>query len=245
MAENIYQKPIYLNAVNHKSVKVASPTNYSFARESNSALVVTQDFQEATKCFPIVFTKDQEGAIIAVAVLGLRGKENLFVDEDGNWREGVYVPAYFRRYPFILAKGGTENNLLTVCVDSAYEGFGSTEGMELFDAEGNQTEDLKKMVELLRTYQAQFEATKTMARLLMEYGLFKEVTASITLAAGEKIGLGGLMMVDEEAMLKLEDEKILKLVRPGYLALIYAHLYSLSNFRVLMAITDKQDKAKG
>jgi hypothetical protein len=44
------------------------------------------------------------------------------------------------------------------------------------------------------------------------------------------------MMVDEAAMLKLEDEKIVNLVRTGFMAWIYAHLYSLSNFRNLMAL---------
>jgi hypothetical protein len=137
-----------------------------------------------------------------------------------------------------------ENGPFTVCVDSAYEGFGSEEGMQLFDGEGKQTEEFKRTVELLRSYQTQFDNVRSMIGLLQEYGLFKEVSANITLQAGEKIGLSGWMMVDEEAMLKLEDEKLLKLVRPGYLALIYAHLNSLPNFQVLMAIADKKDKAK-
>jgi hypothetical protein len=238
MAQNIYEKPIYLNAVNHKSVKVAAVTNYKFARGVNSALVVGQDFQEAGKFFPIAFIKDQEGATVPVAILGLRGEENLFVDEQGKWREGAYIPAYFRRYPFILAKG-KDGGQFAVCVDSAYEGFGAEDGVQLFDNQGNQTEEFKKTIELLRTYQAQFDATKNMITLLQEYGLFKEVSANITLAAGQKIGLGGLMMVDEQALLKLEDEQALKLYRAGYLALIYAHLASLSNFRALMAIADR------
>ena len=73
-----------------------------------------------------------------------------------------------------------------------------------------------------------------MVDLLEEYELFKDVAANITLPGGEKIGFGNLMMVDEAAMMKLEDEKILKLVKSGALAWIYAHLVSISNFRDLM-----------
>ncbi|MDD2318051.1 MAG: SapC family protein [Desulfobacterales bacterium] len=238
MAQNIYQKPIYLNSVNHKFVKVAPVRNYKFARESNSALIVGNDFQEAAKCFPVVFTKDPEGAIVPVAILGLKNNENLFVDENGSWRAGTYVPAYFRRYPFILAKSADQDGRFSVCVDSGYEGFGSEEGMQLFDGEGNQTEEFKKTVELLRVYQAQFDNTKNLIKILEEYQLFKEVAANITLPAGEKIGLGGLLMVNEEAMLKMEDEKALRLFRSGYLTLVYAHLSSLTNFRSLMAIAN-------
>jgi hypothetical protein len=75
-----------------------------------------------------------------------------------------------------------------------------------------------------------------MIRLLEEYGLFKDVSANITLPAGEKLGFTGLMMIDEMAMLNLEDGKVLNLFRRGFLSWIYAHLYSLSNFRSLMAL---------
>lgn len=243
MAENMYQKPIFLNSVKHKSVKVAPVSNYKFARELNSVLIVGPEFQEAAKFFPVVFTKGQEGDVIPVAILGLRKNENLFVDEGGRWRTGTYIPAYFRRYPFILAKGRQEGSF-AVCIDKDYEGFASQDGMQLFDEEGNQTEEFKKTVEFLRHYNGQLENTRNLIRILEEYKLFKEVSANITLPEGEKIGLGGLLMVDEGAMLKLEDEKILQLFRSGYFAVIYAHLYSLSNFRALMAIANARERIK-
>lgn len=73
-----------------------------------------------------------------------------------------------------------------------------------------------------------------MISLLEDYGLFKDIAASFTLPGGEKFGFGNLLMVDEQAMMKLEDEKLIKLVRTGGLAWIYAHLVSISNFRDLM-----------
>ncbi len=239
MAQNIYKNPIFLNSVTHKSVKVAPVANYKFARELNSVLIVGQEFLEAAKFFPVVFTKGEAGGIVPVAVLGLRNDENLFVEKDGKWREGAYIPAYFRRYPFILASNVGQDGSFAVCVDSQYEGFGNKKGMKLFDDDGNQTAEFKNTIEFLRNYQTQFENTKNLVSILEEYKLFKEVSANITLPAGEKIGFGGLMMVDEEAMFKLEDDKIVHLFRFGYLSWIYAHLYSLSNFRPLMAMADK------
>lgn len=242
--EGIYKNPIFLNSVTHKSVKIAPVTSYNYAKGLNSVVVVGQEFLEAAKFFPVVFTKTKDGEIIPVALLGLRNKENLFIDSEGKWKEGVYVPAFFRRYPFILASNVGQDGSFAVCVDSSYEGFGKSEGMALFDSKGNQTDEFKRVVEFLKTYQAQHQATNEMIKLLKEYELFRDVSANITLPKGEKLGFGGLMMVDENKMLALEDESALELFRKGYLSWIYAHLYSLSNFRPLMNLAAKEAKAK-
>ena len=236
MAQNIYKKPIFLNSVIHKSVKVAPVVNYKFGKELNSVVIVGQEFLEAAKTYPVVFVKGKNSEIIPVAILGLRNDENLFVDEEGVWKEGAYVPAFFRRYPFILASNVGEDGSFAVCCDSQHEGFDKKEGMTLFDEEGNQSEEFKKVVEFLKNYQVQNENTREMIKSLEENKLFKDISANITLPAGEKLGFGGMMMVDEMAILQLEDDKILNLVRKGFLAWVYAHLYSLSNFRSLMSL---------
>lgn len=240
MAQNIYLNPIFINSIAHKSLKVAPVTNFGFAKGLNSVLTLGQEFLEAAKFYPVVFTKTPDGEIIPVSILGLRNDENLFVDGKGNWKDGAYVPAFFRRYPYILANNMGQDGSFAVCVDSDYEGYAKKNGMALFDEKGAQTEEFKRVIDFLRNYQTQFEVTKNLVKLLTEYNLFKDVSANITLPAGEKLGFAGLMMVDEEAIFKLEDDQILNLVRIGYLAWIYAHLYSLSNFRTLMTLADKK-----
>lgn len=233
----MYQKPVVVSSEEHRGVKLAPVSSYQFTAEMNSALLAGQEILEAAKDYPIVFAKNEKDEISALAILGLRNQQNLFVDADGNWEEEHYIPALFRRYPFILAElPGAEEGKLTVCVDSGYEGYDVKEGdgLELFDGEGNQTEGMQRVVQFLTEYQQQQLRTKAVIGLLSEFALFKDVAANITLPDGEKLGFGNLLMVDEEAMLKLEDEKILQLVRTGGLAWIYAHLVSISNFRDLM-----------
>ncbi|MBN2283098.1 MAG: SapC family protein [Deltaproteobacteria bacterium] len=245
--QGIYKNPIFLNSVTHRSVKVAPVDSYAFAGKLNSVVIVGQEFLEAAKFYPVVFTKGQNEEIIPVALLGLRNNENLFVDAEGKWRDGAYIPAFFRRYPFILASNVGQDGSFAVCIDSSYEGFGKKkkDGITLFDEEGNQTDQFKKIIEFLRNYQAQFENTKELVKTLKEYELFRDVSANITMPAGEKRGFAGLLMVNEQKMLQLEDDKILNLVRTGYLAWVYAHLYSLSNFRTLMSIASRAGTAKG
>jgi len=244
--QGIYKNPIFLNSVTHRSVRVAPVSNYLFAKSLNSVVIVGQEFLESAKFYPVVFSRSRDKEIVPVTILGLRDADNLFVSEEGAWKDGAYIPAFFRRYPFILANNVDQDGSFAVCVDSQFEGFGKKEGMALFNEKGEVTEEFNRVIEFLKNYQAQHAATKEMIRLLEEYGLFKDVSANITLPAGEKLGFTGLMMIDEMAMLNLEDGKVLNLFRRGFLSWIYAHLYSLSNFRSLMALaaTNKGTKAE-
>jgi hypothetical protein len=75
---------------------------------------------------------------------------------------------------------------------------------------------------------------------LSEYNLLKDFTADITMPAGEKLGFRGLKMINEQALLELDDAKALDLFRRGFLGWLYGHLYSLSNFTALGAIEAKK-----
>ncbi len=231
----MYQKPVVLNSEAHRNIKLAPVTSYAFGANMNAVILAGQEILEAAKDYPVVFAKTESGETSLLAILGIRNGQNLFVDENGKWEEDRYIPAFFRRYPFIVTElPGAAEGQLSVCVDSGYEGYDAPAGMQLFDDQGNQTEDMKRAVQFLTDFQNQHQRTRAMIKLLQEYNLFKDVSANITLPDGEKIGFGNLMMVDEEAMLKLDDEKIVALVRSGGLAWIYAHLVSISNFRDLM-----------
>ena len=90
-------------------------------------------------------------------MLGLRGQQNLFVESDGQWREGSYVPAYVRRYPFIFLENEARSEW-TLCVDEAAPQL--VEGREnpLFDDDGKPTALTRSALEFCRDYQAQHVA---------------------------------------------------------------------------------------
>ena len=245
MADSIYKNPIALNQAAHKSLKVSRIKNFKFAKDLNSVLVSGNEFKESAKHFPIVFVRDKnKDEIMPLAILGLRQEGNLFVNNEGMWHEGAYTPAFFRRYPFILADDQSEEGAYAVSIDSDYEGFDSEDGLALFDDEGKTTPELDKIIEFLKAYQSNFFMTQEFIKKLDGLGLFKEFSADITMPAGEKLGFAGLLMVDEKALLQLEDEKALELYRQGFLAWVYAHLYSLTNFRHLAKLTVNQNKTE-
>jgi len=241
--EGIYKNPILVNQAAHKTVKIANVVNFSFAKDLNSVLLTGHEFLEASKHYPIVFVSGKNDDIVPLAILGLRNMGNLFIDDSGKWKEGAYIPAFVRRYPFILAENDPSGESFAVSVDAAYEGFDKEEGMSLFDEEGNLSAAMNKVMEFLKQYQLQNMFTQEFVKKLSGYNLLKDFTADITMPAGEKLGFKGLKMINEKALLELEDEKALDLFRRGFFGWIYGHLYSLSNFRALGQLEAKKGGA--
>lgn len=224
---SFYKEPVIINSESHKKVKCAPVEDYSFTKDSNSCVVLGQEFLEAAKHYPVLFSKNED-KIVPVVFLGI--DRNLFVDDKGKWEENSYIPAFIRRYPFIIAEGFAGDGSLTVCVDSQYEGFDAKAGERLFTDKGEQTQYMKNVVTFLQNFHQQFEVTKIFMDYVKDLDIFKDVNAQITLQGEKKYHIQNLLMVDEMKVRALADDKIVELVKRGYLAWIYAHLYSLTNF---------------
>jgi hypothetical protein len=231
----LYGNPLVLNSVTHKTLKLATVSNFKFAKEFNSCVVLCQEFLEAAKHYPIVFSMAND-VLTPVVMFGV--SRNLLVDSEGKWKEGTYVPAFIRRYPYILAEGFSQDGSLTVCLDGDYEGFDAEDGERLFTDEGEKTPALEKAIEFLMLYHNQFEVTKAFISHVKELNIFKAIDANLTLVSGKTFTIKNLSMVDEAQMLKLSDNELVTLVRKGYLAWIYAHLYSLTNFSKITGSED-------
>ena len=228
-----YDKPIPLNSKTHVNLKIKpSDDGLKFSAKTNSVLLAGVEFPEACKHFPIVFAKVSGERVLPVALLGFRDLENLFVDAAGRWK-GEYVPAYIRRYPFVLAQGDASGNM-AVCIDESFPGFGADEGQSLFDANGESTDYMKGVTAFLQDYQQQLARTDVFLKTLQEFDLLTDVAANVNLAGGESYSMAGLRMVDERKLLALPDAKVMRLFRSGELAWIYSHLFSLGNFSRLL-----------
>ncbi len=219
-----YENPVPLNKNDHQNKKIRGEEhNFSFASNTNSVILAGVEFSEAAKEYPIVFAQAGAG-IIPVALLGLRNEENLFVDEDGTW-DARYVPAFVRRYPFVLADTGQEGQRV-VCIDEDYAGFNDEEGEALFEND-EPTELLSQAMNFLEEYQRQYIRTEQFVRRLQENDLLMALNARGDLTDGQQFGLTGLLAVDERKILQLPDDKALELFRSGELSWIYCHLMSL------------------
>lgn len=226
-----YEKPVLLDRERHKRLRVRPSSDFAFARKANSVYLAGIEFGEAMKEYAIVFTRAASGRMVPVAMLGLRGRENLYVDDKARW-EARYVPAFVRRYPFVLAQLAGEQ--LGVCIDEAYKGFNLKQGEQLFDETGANTPFLANAVEFLQRYQQEFARTETFCQRLEQAGLLKEMNAKADLIDGRTFTVGSLYVVDEPKLLALPDAVALALFRSGELHLVSMHLASLSNMQSLV-----------
>ena len=131
-----YDKPVALNREVHKNFKIAPSNDFKFAAKTNSIVLTRIEFIEAAKEYPIVFAKVSDEVIVPVALLSLRNDENLYVNKEGKW-DARYIPAFVRRYPFVLAEN--DGQQFTVCIDEASPGLNEKDGQALFDEKGGNT----------------------------------------------------------------------------------------------------------
>jgi hypothetical protein len=221
-----------------QKVRLLSPGEApEFAQRGNAIPISHTEFQPVARHYPIVFTTSDGGkSYAAVAVLGLAGGENLFWDA-GRWAEGVYVPAYARRYPFCMARvnvNKVQQKDRLICVEKSALDEG---GEAMFDASGNATEKWKGVERLLAEYEADLERMREMCALLGDYGLLEPFNMQATLKkekGGGSMQMSGMHRVAEKNLENLNTAQLKNLMRKGYLARLYIHLLSLENFGRLL-----------
>lgn len=223
-----YSRAVPLNREQHRDLRVLQrPNPFGFSAQTNSVLLAAVEIPMAQQNYPIVFIGKEGGPFTLGVLVGLRDEENLFVSADGAWTAGAYVPAFVRRYPFVLAEAG-ENDPLTVYVDEAYDGISMTEGVPIFDDEGKESDYLKGVIDFLRNFHGEMKRTAQFASRLSELGLLESKVISVEREAVQQT-LQGVWVVSEEKLRALSDEVVLELFRSGYLGWIYIHLASLAN----------------
>ena len=111
-----YKKVVPLNKEVHSELYIEGIDSYQHTKETNSVYIAAVEFIQAAREYPIVFAVGPDEKLFPVVLLGLEKNKNLFVDKAGKWMAD-YIPAYVRRYPFILATTDTKNSNFTVCID--------------------------------------------------------------------------------------------------------------------------------
>ncbi len=229
-----YKKVVPLNKEVHGELYIEGIEGYTHTKETNSIYIAAIEFLRVSREYPIVFAKGIDDVIFPVALLGLEKNKNLFVDEKGDWA-AEYIPAYVRRYPFILATPDDSKDNFTVCIDESFPGFNTAEeGKALFDDKGEQSDILDQAVDFLKDYQTHVKLTSLFCENLSKLDILEPMQANIERSSGEKMSLGGFMGVNREKLKELKPAKLAELLKSDQMELIFAHLASLSNLNELM-----------
>ena len=193
------------------------------------------EFAVALRDYPIAFISGDNGSsFVAMAILGIEAQHNLFVDDDGRWDAGTYLPAYVRRYPFCMSRvtvDGREQPERMVCVERNALQAGGT---ALHDDQGRPLPAWEPLSQLLFEFEADLARTEELCRTLQELQLLEPFSAQVAPNGESPITLTGMHRVSEAGLQALPAERLQQLLRNGMLSRIYAHLMSLDNFQRLL-----------
>lgn len=233
----IYDEPVVLNRTRHRDLRLNSrPVTFGFAAALNSVPLTVPEFTDAARDYPIVFAGGPDQVAMPAALLGLADSENLFVAGDGHWDAHAYIPAFLRRYPFVVATQ-QESDEFNVCLERAWISEGE-DGVPLFDEEGRETPTLDHAKRFLADYQGAVKRTQVVMQQLRDNDLLIERSINIERPGQPPRALNGFRVVDEPRLAKLTAKVLKGLMRNGTLGLIYVHLASLGNVQRLAQRTD-------
>ena len=193
--------------------------------------VTVEEFPLVQRHMPIVFTLGDEA--VPIALMGMNEGVNVFFDENGRLLDGtIYLPAYIRRYPYLLAKLRPEAQELSLCFDPTTETLGAFEdGIPLF-ADGKPTEIVTNILSFNESFEEAGVRTGNFMNDLKEMGLLMDGEITIQPEGAEQpFVYRGFQMVNEEKLADLRGDQLRKIHKNGMLPLIYAHLFSLSLMR--------------
>lgn len=227
-----YSNVLPLSRERHRNLKLKQLAgDYSFAANTPLVPIAGSEFFPASKTYAVLFSGPEDDTA-AVALLGVAQDSNLFVDANGQWADDVYIPAFVRRYPFVLANSQNPEEF-TVCVDDTWKGFNEDEGEALFTDAGEPTAYMNRAVDFVQRFHVEMQRTQAFVKRVRELDLLIRRDLQITNGTGGSLLVKDFRMIDEERFAKLEDKVIVEFHRAGWLPWVYAHLASLGNLQTL------------
>ena len=155
----------------------------------------------------------------------------------------IYIPAYVRRYPFMLARLRPDSDDLSLCFDGTSGVIGEFEdGMPLFDGE-EPAEATKNTLAFCEQFEQAGMRTGMFMQELIQNKLLIDGEVTIEPEGGQPFVYRGFQIISEDKLKELRGDVLRKMVQSGLLPLIYAHLFSLSLIRDVFGMQAQQGKA--
>lgn len=203
--------------------------------------LTVEEFPQASRNFPIIFTSGDDP--VPLALMGLNEGVNVFVDDEGKLIENVYIPAYVRRYPFLLAKLRQDSEELSLCFDPSSDLVGEfDEGSALFDGD-KPSETTDGMLKFCQQFEEAGMRTGAFIEELKKNKLLMDGEVGIQVEGLEQPYVyRGFQMVNEEALRELRGDVLRGWNQSGLLPLLYAHMFSLDLVRDIFGRQVSQGK---
>ena len=236
-----YNELTPLNSRDHAEFKSRTTDKATWLVNQHAVPLTVEEFPQAQRNFPIIFSSGDQP--VPLALMGLNEGVNVFVDAEGTMVENVYVPAYARRYPFLLAKLTPDATELSLCFDPTSDLITAEgEGAPLFD--GDQPADATKgMLQFCEQFEEAGMRTGAFIEELKKHNLLMEGEVAIQRDGNEQpFVYRGFQMVDQAKLREVRGDVLRGWNQSGLLPLIFAHLFSLELMRDVFGRQVQQGK---
>lgn len=231
-----------LNSRDHGSWRARSVDKAPWVAGQHAVPITTDEFALAHRDFPIVFSGGDQP--VPLALMGLNEGVNVFFDAEGQMTTPAYVPAYVRRFPFLLARLNPNSEDMSLCFDPTSDIVGEgEEGNPLFDGD-QPSEHTKGLLQFCQNFEEAGARTQSFMEELKKADLLMDGELAIQRGdeADKPYVYRGFKMINQDKLRELRGDQLRTWNQNGMLPLIYAHLFSLDLMRVIFAKQVEQGK---
>jgi hypothetical protein len=232
MASQAPQLPLMYNQLEplsnqvHANFRLRPLSTAPHLAKMHAIPLVIDEFIMAQRFFPIVFSLGDNP--VPLALMGLNEGVNTFIDDEGKMISPAYVPAYIRRYPFMLARVTEDGDTLSLCFDPSSDAIGEfEEGDLLFDGE-QPSETTQNVMKFCEGFEVSAQQTNQFMEELKKLDILMDGELSVQLNPEVQPSIyRGFRMVDEQKLRDLRGDELRRINQNGILPLLIAHLFSL------------------
>jgi hypothetical protein len=221
-----YNDLMPLNSRDHATWKAKNADAAPWLIGQHAIPLTAEEFPQAARHYPIIFASGDNP--VPLALMGLNEGVNVFVDEEGKVTQPIYIPAYVRRYPFLLAKLNPNSEELSLCFDPSAGLLGdSVDGQELF-TDGQPSEATQAALGFCEQFEQAGQRTQAFIDELKKHDLLMEGEVAIQQQGNDQpFVYRGFQMVNQEKLRDVRGDVLRGWAQSGLLPLLYAHLFSL------------------
>lgn len=221
-----YNDLMPLNSRDHATWKAKNADAAPWLVGQHAIPLTAEEFPQAARHYPIIFASGDNP--VPLALMGLNEGVNVFVDEEGKVTQPIYIPAYVRRYPFLLAKLNPNSEELSLCFDPSSGLLGDSEDGQALFADGQPSEATQAALGFCEQFEQAGQRTQAFIDELKKHDLLMEGEVAIQQPGNDQpFVYRGFQMVNQEKLREVRGDVLRGWAQSGLLPLLYAHLFSL------------------